>query len=103
MPGWKLLLRETELLFISVRSTYLLWLKGLILLSYMIQGKLDHAKHWSNLFIGHILTFMHVGPLTFLTQYIKTTGRKNIFFLSYLLCVSCPEVTEEGRMAVGKV
>lgn len=79
MPGWKTL-RETELLFISVGSAYLLWLKGLILLSYMTQGKLDHAKHWSDWFIGHILIFMHVGPLTFLTQYIKTTGRKNIFF-----------------------
>lgn len=33
----KLLLRETELLFISVGSAYLLWLKGWILLSYMIQ------------------------------------------------------------------
>lgn len=75
----KLLLRGTEVLFISVGSPYLLWLKGLILLSYMLQGKLDHTKHWSDLFICHILIFMHVTPLTFLTQYLKRTGRKNIF------------------------
>lgn len=69
----------------------------------MIQGKLDHTKHWSDLFIGRILILMHVGPMIFLAQYIKTTGRKNVFSLSYLLCVSCPAVREEGGMAVEKV